>query len=156
MIAINDYRQFIAELTSKASQNSGVGIEKVRLAVTETQLVNLLKDQAGIIVAGNIPGSDISNNGYWMARGECLLMVLEKWASDRQGTEWEYEEFGRIQTLMAAIVRLLTGEDFQEFCDKGEVDRSQYITIEWEYNEYGGFNGMSVKFFLKDLNGLGL
>lgn len=156
MIAINDYRQFIAELSAKASENSGVTVNKVRLAVTEDQLINLLKDQPGIVVAGNIPGSDIHNNGYFWSDGECLIYVLEKMPEDYQGTEREFEEYARVQSLMAAIVRLLTGEDFDEFCDKGEVDRSRDIIIEWEYNRYGGFNGMSVSFRLKDRRGTGL
>ena len=156
MIAINDYRQFIAELSAKASENSRVEVSRVRLAVTEEQLVNLLKDQAGIVVAGNIPGSDIQNNGCFWSTGECILYVLEKMPEDRQGTDSEFDSYARIQELMAAIVKLLTGEDFQEFCDKGEVDRSRGITVEWEFNTYGGFNGMSVSFRLKDKNGTGL
>ena len=51
---------------------------------------------------------------------------------------------------MQHIVRLLVGEDFQEFCDKGEVDFSRPLNVEWEYNQYGGFNGLSVTFRLKD------
>lgn len=156
MIAINDYRQFIAELAAAASQKSGVAYSKIRLAVTETQLINLLKDQQGIVIAGNIPGSEIKNNGYYWSENECLLMVLEKMPEDYQGTDHEYERYGELQQLMAAIVRLLTGEDFQQFCDKGELDTSRPVVIEWEFNTYGGFNGMSVTFRLKDRNGTGL
>lgn len=157
MIAINDYRQFIAELIAAAAAKcEEETVPKIRLAVTETQLINMLKDMSGIVVAGNIPGSDIHNKGYTWSDGECLLMVLEKWSADKQGSDWEYQEFARIQRLMAAIVRLLTGEDFQEFCDKGELDFSRGLTIEWEYNAYGGFNGMSVSFRLKDKNGTNL
>lgn len=156
MIAINDYRQFVSELAAAASQRSGVGYEKIRLAVTESQLVNLLKDQSGVVIAGNIPGAEISNNGYWMSDGECLLMVLEKMPADYQGTEREAGRYAELQRLMAAMVKLLTGEDFQEFCDKGEVRLERPITIEWEYNAYGGFNGLSVTFVLRDINGIGL
>jgi hypothetical protein len=153
MIAINDYRQFVAELIAAAAGKCETDTPKIRLAVTEEQLVNFLKDMPGIVVAGNVPDSDIHNNGYYYSDGECLLMVLEKWPTDKQGTDWEYQEFGKIQQLMATIVRLLTGEDFQEFCDKGEIDRARGLSIEWEYNVYGGFNGMSVTFRLKDKNG---
>lgn len=156
MIPINDYRQFVSELAAAASQRSGVGYSKVRLAVTESQLVNLLKDQSGVVIAGNIPGAEISNNGYWMSDGECLLMVLEKMPADYQGTEREAGRYAELQRLMAAMVKLLTGEDFQEFCDKGEVRLERPITIEWEYNAYGGFNGLSVTFVLRDINGIGL
>jgi hypothetical protein len=156
MIAINDYRQFIAELVAAAAAQCEEEAPRIRLAVTESQLINMLKDMAGIVVAGNIPGADISNNGYYMSDGECIIYVIEKWTADRQGGQWEYDEFARIQRLMAAIVRLLTGEDFQEFCDHGELDTSRPLTIEWEYNEFGGFNGQSISFRLKDRNGTGL
>lgn len=153
MIAINNYRQFIAELTAVAAAKCETDVPRIRLAVTEEQLINLLKDMPGIVVAGNIPGTDIRNNGCWMSGGECLLMILEKWSADKQGTDWEYQELGKIQQLMAAVIRLLTGEDFQKFCDQGELDYAYTISVEWEYNTYGGFNGMSVKFRLKDTKG---
>ncbi len=150
MIPIRDYQQFVAELTAKASQLSGVHVDKIRLAVTETQLTILLKDQPGVIVCGNIPGMQLSYPTYWLSEGECLLMVLERMPDDRQGTGSETERYARLQQLMMQIVRLLTGEDFQEFCDKGEVDFSRPLNVEWEYNQYGGFNGLSVTFLLKD------
>ena len=151
MIPIRDYQQFVAELVAKASERSGVNVDKVRLAVTESQLVNLLKDQAGVIVCGNIPGMALSYpSGYWHSEGDCLLMVLERMPDDYQGTSSEYEEYARLQRLMDQIVQLLKGEDFQEFCDKGEVAFTRPLNVEWEYNQYGGFNGLSVSFRLKD------
>lgn len=151
MIPIRNYQQFIAELTAKASVLSGVAVEKIRLAVTESQLVTLLKDQPGVIVCGNIPGMELSYpTGFWLSEGECLLMVLERMPDDLQGTQSETDEYARLQQLMQQIVRLLIGEDFQEFCDKGEVDFSRPLNVEWEYNQYGGFNGLSVTFRLKD------
>lgn len=152
MIPINDYRQFIAELINYARQQAGIEDDiTIRLAVTESQLINLLKDLSGIVVAGNIPGADISNKSYFQSEGECLLMVLEKMPKDEQGLEKEYTRFARLQQLMIEIVKLLTNQDgFNRFCDKGEIDYSRPLNIEWEYNTYGGFNGMSVTFRLKD------
>lgn len=153
MIPINDYRQFIAELVNYAKQAADFDEEiTIRLAVTESQLVNLLKDLDGVVVAGNIPGADISNQSSWFqSEGECLLMVLEKMPEDYQGTEREYTRYGQLQHLMESIVRLLTNYDgFDQICDKGTVDYTRPLTIEWEYNTYGGFNGLSVTFRLKD------
>ena len=102
MIAINDYRQFFAELVAAASRESGVEVSKTRLAVTETQLINLLKDQKGVVVAGNIPGFDITYGSCWLSRGECIVYVLEKMPGDYQGTDREYERYADLQRLMAA------------------------------------------------------
>ena len=157
MIAINNYRQFISELVAAASQQSGVSVDHVRLAVTETQLTVLLKDLPGTVVCGNVPGTDLQYPaGYWLSSGQCILYVLEKMPRDRQNTEQEFQDYARLQQLAAHIVRLLTGEDFQQFCDQGELDRSQQLSIEWEYNTLGGFNGLSIGFRLKDSNGLSL
>lgn len=153
MIPINDYRQFIAELVNYARLAAAIDENAtIRLAVTETQLVNLLKDTSGIVVAGNIPGADYTNNsGWFQSEGDCLLMVLEKMPEDEQGLEKEYDRFARLQRLMVEIVHLLTNSDgFDRFCDKGDVDYTRPLTIEWEYNTYGGFNGLSVTFRLKD------
>lgn len=156
MIAINDYRQFIAELTAAASRLSGVKVSCVRLAVTEPQLVTLLKDLSGTVVAGKVPDYDLTNGGFWKSGGECLLMVLEKLPRDGQGTEAEYKSYERMQQLMSAILRLLVGETFQEFCDHGEVDFAEGIRVEWEFNTYGGFSGLSAVFHLRDNRACGL
>lgn len=152
MIPINDYRQFVSELVNSAKKAAKIDDDiAIRLAVTETQLVNLLKDKAGIVVAGNIPGAEISKSSWFQSEGECLLMVLEKMPEDYQGTESEFESYSKLQQLMIEIVRLLTNYDgFDNFCDKGEVDYSRPLVVEWEYNTYGGFNGLSVTFKLKD------
>ena len=152
MIPINDYRQFVSELVNSAKTDAKIDDDiTIRLAVTETQLVNLLKDKAGIVVAGNIPGAAISKSSWFQSEGECLLMVLEKMPEDYQGTESEFESYSKLQQLMIEIVRLLTNYDgFDNFCDKGEVDYSRPLVVEWEYNTYGGFNGLSVTFKLKD------
>lgn len=157
MIAINDYRQFIAELVTAASHRSGVSVGHVRLAVTESQLVTLLKDLQGIIVCGNIPVFDISHHSdHWVSAGECLLMVLQKMPRDLQGSDEEYLAYAHLQLLMSYILRLITGDDFQKFCDHGNLDTSRPFRIEWEYNSYGGFNGLSVTFRLTDINGSAL
>ena len=152
MILINDYRQFVSELVNSAKTKAEIDDDiTIRLAVTETQLVNLLKDKAGIVVAGNIPGAEISKSSWFQSEGECLLMVLEKMPEDYQGTESEFESYSKLQQLMIEIVRLLTNYDgFDNFCNKGEVDYSRPLVVEWEYNTYGGFNGLSVTFKLKD------
>lgn len=152
MIPINDYRQFVSELVNSAKTEAKIDDDiAIRLAVTETQLVNLLKDKAGIVVAGNIPGAEISKSSWFQSEGECLIMVLEKMPEDYQGTESEFESYSKLQQLMIEIVRLLTNYDgFDNFCDKGEVDYSRSLVVEWEYNTYGGFNGLSVTFKLKD------
>ena len=152
MIPINNYRQFVSELVNSAKTKAEIDDDiTIRLAVTESQLVNLLKDKAGIVVAGNIPGAEISKSSWFQSEGECLVMVLEKMPEDYQGTESEFESYSKLQQLMIEIVRLLTNYDgFDNFCDKGEVDYSRPLVVEWEYNTYGGFNGLSVTFKLKD------
>lgn len=152
MIPINDYRQFIAELINYAKQQAQITEPiTIRLAITEPQLVNLLKDQSGIVIAGNIPGADISKQSFFQSEGECLLMVLEKMPEDKQGLESEFTRFAFLQQLMIEIVKLLMNYDgFDRFCDKGEIDYSRPIRVEWEYNIHGGFNGLSVTFRLKD------
>lgn len=152
MIPINSYRQFIAELINYAIQSTGIEDDiTIRLAVTESQLVNLLKDLDGIVVAGNIPGAEITNKSCFMSEGECLLMVLEKMPRDEQGMDREFVRLEKLQGLMVEIVKILTNYDgFNRFCDQGTVDYTRPINVEWEYNSYGGFNGLSVTFKLRD------
>ena len=155
MIPINDYRQFIIELINYAKNDvSLTESHTIKLAITESQLINLIKDLSGIVIAGNIPGAQINaGNGYVASDGECLLMVLEKMPKDRQGTEAEFERLGTLQDLMVAIIKILLNTDgFDRFCDLANIDFSRPLNVEWEYNSYGGFHGLSITFRLRDKN----
>lgn len=145
--------QFIAELTHVASEKSSVAIDAVRLSVTESQLINILKDLNGTVVCGSIPGSETNfGNGYRATTAEPLLMVLQKMPRDEQGTSAETERYERLQRFMQAVVDILSDYDyaFDRFCDRADLDSGRPMVVEWEYNVYGGFNGLSLTFRLRE------
>lgn len=144
--------QFVSELAAAAAASAGVSDYHVRLAVEESHLINLLKDQEGIVVCGNVPGAEVQQRqSYTDSRGQCLLMVLQKMPRDEQGMDAETDRYAVLQRLMAAIVTLLT-EGLEQFCDRMTLTADP-LRVEWEYNAYGGFNGLSLSFYLHDNGG---
>ncbi|MBR6997856.1 MAG: hypothetical protein IKI19_03520 [Prevotella sp.] len=164
MIAVNRYREFMVELANRVAQAYNDAhleereerFQHVVAAMTEGQLITLLSDKAGLVMCGNVPGAELTRNGYVESEAQCLLLILEKSPKDRQGTDWEFQRYQLTQELMSKLCEILMGQDaFALLCESGKmaVDR---LNVEPEYNIYGGFNGWSVTFKLPDGKGTGI
>lgn len=165
MIQVNRYREFLVELASTVAQAYNdehkdepmVRFSEVVAAMEEGQLVTLLKDRQGIVVCGNVPGSTLTyRGGHVDSEAQCVIFILEKSPKDRQGTDWEFTRYALMQELMSKLCEILLGKDvFDLLCQSGRM-RVEELTVEPEYNIYGGYNGWSVGFRLPDGKGVGV
>lgn len=164
MIEVNLYRQFMAELAAKVAQafneeftpTPDISFAKVVPAMNEGQLITLLKDQAGIVLCGNVPGAELTKGTFIESEAQCILYILEKSPKDRQGSDWEFDRFAVMQHLMSKLCEILMGQDaFMMLCESGQMS-VDHLNVEPEYNIYGGFNGWSVTFKLPDGKGTSL
>ena len=164
MIEVNLYRQFMAELAAKVAQafneeftpTPDISFAKVVPAMNEGQLITLLKDQAGIVLCGNVPGAELTKGTFIESEAQCILYILEKSQKDRQGSGWEFDRFAVMQHLMSKLCEILMGQDaFMMLCESGQM-KVDHLNVEPEYNIYGGFNGWSVTFKLPDGKGTSL
>ena len=77
MIPINDYRQFVSELVNSAKTAAKIDDDiTIRLAVTETQLVNLLKDKGTVVSVTDVIGVQMPNVPGGLAK--ILALLAEK------------------------------------------------------------------------------
>lgn len=164
MIEVNLYREFMAELAAKVSEAFNASVQpnphlyfaKVVPAMNEGQLITLLKDQAGIVLCGNVPGAELTKGTFIESEAQCILYILEKSPKDRQGSDWEFDRFAVMQHLMSKLCEILMGQDaFMMLCESGQMS-VDHLNVEPEYNIYGGFNGWSVTFKLPDGKGTSL
>lgn len=164
MIEVNLYREFMAELAAKVAQafnaeftpTPDISFAKVVPAMNEGQLITLLKDQAGIVLCGNVPGAELTKGTFIESEAQCILYILEKSTKDRQGSGWEFDRFAVMQHLMSKLCEILMGQDaFMMLCESGQM-KVDHLNVEPEYNIYGGFNGWSVTFKLPDGKGTSL
>ena len=147
MINIQEYREVVIELMNRVNQVSSVKIDNVFIAVSEKHLVKKLKDSTGLILCTNYPDS-ISSGGpnNYVDHNNILFFLLEKVASGQETDEDELRHYARIQQVMQIVKIHLREMDFM--C--GEISGADSITTEWEYDIFGGFNGISVGLKLKD------
>lgn len=163
MIALNDYRAMIAQLRTLATAElrrrypeefTGERvIDHVVLAIDDAHLVNLLKDKQGVILCGNIPGFELQQYGGMLSTSNCVLFLVEKMSKDLQGSDREFGRYQHLQLIMTEIIRQIDGDYLQQtMCALG-LQRIADLNIEWEYNIFGGFNGLSLGFRLRDDRG---
>ena len=148
MIDIKRYREWLIELKERINETAeGARIEGVALAVREGHMIRKLKDKRGVFLCAKYP--DCTTSGHadnYRGENEMVLFLLEKVASGQQTDEEELTHYAALQQLLLALRDLLMGT-FQT-CNDMQV--ASDLTIEWEYDIFGGWNGLSIGFKLED------
>lgn len=147
MIDIQRYREMVLELKERVNAKSETKIDGVAIAVSEKHLVKKLRDTAGLMLCANYPDAvSVGGGDLYTEHNALLLFLLEKVPSGKETDEEELLHYARIQRVMQLLKAELRGLDF--VC--GEVAGAENMTTEWEYDVYGGWNGMSVGLKLSD------
>lgn len=147
MINIQRYREMLAELKERVNKVSRTKIDGTVIAVSEKHLVKKLKDSMGLILCANYPDAvSQGTEDNYRERNSLLLFLIEKVPSGQETDEEELLHYARIQQVMQLLKTKLREMDF--FC--GEVEGAESMTVEWEYDVFGGWNGMSIGLNLVD------
>lgn len=147
MINIQEYREMVLELKERINKVSRIKIDGVVIAVSEKHLVKKLKDSTGVMLCSNYPDA-FSNGGKdnYNELNSLLLFLIEKVSSGQEADEEELLHYARMQEVMQLLKTELRKMDF--VC--GNVSGAEDITTEWEYDVFGGWNGLSIGLKLKD------
>lgn len=147
MIDIARYREFLAELRERVNRDSEVKIEGVAMAVREGHMAKKLKDRTGIQLCANYPDAQMQGGrDNHSDRNKVLLFLLEKVPSGQQTDEAELQHYARLQRMMRLLRYALLEMD--GFC--GELQTGEDLLTEWEYDVYGGWNGLSIGLNIQD------
>lgn len=147
MINIQRYREMLVELKERVNKVSRTKIDGTVIAVSEKHLVKKLKDSMGLILCANYPDAvSQGNEDNYREQNSLLLFLIEKVPSGQETDEEELLHYARIQQVMQLLKTKLREMDF--FC--GEVEGAESMTVEWEYDVFGGWNGMSIGLNLVD------
>lgn len=147
MIDIVRYRELLAELHVRVNTRCEDQIAGIVIAVRETHMVKKLKDKTGLILCANYPDAESKGaEDNWEEKNSVLLFLLEKVADGSESAEDELQHFARIQRVMNILKEELRNMDF--VC--GEISADDEIRTEWEYDVFGGYNGLSIGLKLTD------
>ena len=147
MINIQRYREMLVELKERVNKVSRTKIDGTVIAVSEKHLVKKLRDCTGLMLCANYPDAvSQGNEDNYRERNSLLLFLIEKVPSGQETDEEELLHYARIQQVMQLLKTKLREMDF--FC--GRVKGAESMTVEWEYDVFGGWNGMSIGLNLVD------
>lgn len=147
MIEIRRYREWLIELKESINQEAeDARIESIAMAVHEGHMLRKLKDRRGVVLCAKYPDAkttgDVDNHS---SDNDILLFVLEKVPSGQHDDEDELAHYARLQELTDALLQQLL--DGEAMCGDGVPGET--FNVEWEYDIFGGWNGLSVSFKLK-------
>lgn len=147
MIDIIRFRELLLELKQTVNEKVDTPIAEVVLAVREGHMQKKLKDKGGICLCGNYPNAELKgDNDSYKENNKVLLFVLEKVSSGGDTDEDEIQHYAKMQRIMSVVKSELISMDFT--C--GELDSDDGMLTEWEFDVFGGFNGLSVGLSLVD------
>lgn len=147
MIDIVRFREIILELRERVNEETDTPIAGVTMAVREGHMQKKLRDKEGIWLCANYPDAHLKGEAdFYKERNSILLFLVEKIASGSNTDEEELQHYAKIQRLMKSLKKELISMNF--IC--GEVETSDEILTEWEFDIFGGFNGMSLGLNLTD------
>ena len=151
MIPILRYKEFLEGVYQKVNALHEKKINKTIFAPTESSLIKKLSDASGLILAVKFPDtdSDISSADEYAEANHCLLFLLEKVDPGKFSSEKEMVHFGKIQEIMRSVKELILEAGLNGNIG-GDETLSKPFRTEWEYQIFGGFNGLSISFDLKD------
>ena len=147
MIDIKRYREWLIELKESINKAAeGARIESVCLAVHEGHMIKKLRDRRGVQLCAKYPDAKTTGGiDNHSSDNDILLFLLEKVPSGQHDDEDELTHYARLQGLADALLQQLLEAD--TLCQDGEPGET--FNVEWEYDIFGGWNGLSVSFKLK-------
>lgn len=148
MINILEFREIVAGIKAKVNEVCENKIESCILAVKEEHLQKKIADKPGVILCANFPDAEMQreHTDRYSEDNVILLFLLEKRNAGEYTDEEEIIHYNKMQSIMQEIKKHI-GESYFE-CK--ELTTGPKIRTEWEYNIYGGFNGLSIGFTLAD------
>lgn len=147
MLNIVRFREILLEIRQKVNDKSEFPIDGIVLAVREGHMIKKLKDKTGIWLCGNFPDAELSGSeDNHNEKNQVLLFILEKVSSGQETDEEELQHYARLQEIMKLLKRELLAMDF--VCQ--EIDSDGSMRTEWEFDVFGGWNGLSVGLKLVD------
>ena len=148
MIPISRFREWCIELMSEVN-GVEVLIEHLVMGVEEGHIVKKLKDKRGVCLCVNYP--DATGNGEDDNETDVqpvYFFVVEKANAGSQTDDEEMKHYGKLQDIMR-LLRRAVRDSAKRNCIGVVVDMND--KIEWEYQIFGGFNGLSMGVKITDV-----
>ena len=148
MIPITRYRELLIEWMNRVNDLTlDRSIDGVAIAVREGHMTRKLRDRQGIWLCSNYPDAQLDHrDDNDSTRSRLLLYLIEHVSSGQQTDDQELLHYQQIETLAELLLQTILDNSSLCSCLTPESP----ISIEWEYDVFGGWNGISVSLHLRD------
>lgn len=149
------FSELAAEVNSELDGDMAVfAVKRVIASPTESHLVKKLGDKAGVSLAFRMPLADsvITDEDNYGEVNKLLFYLIEKVDPGTMNNDQELDHYNMMQRLTSMFkLRLMNRLMGNDFC-RTDNEMARGFHTEFEYQEFGGWNGLSVSFDIKDFN----
>lgn len=141
MIDIKAFREYISELVYKTNQELENKIEHIVLSVNESHMTKKLQNKSGVCLCVSYPDAQaVGEPDNEKDSQQAFIFVCQRVSPGQLDGEGELALYGELQHIMLV---------FRDFLRSAETDCVDIIPaesykIEWEYQIFGGMNGLSM------------
>jgi len=122
------------------------------ISPTEQHLVKKIADKKGIILAVKMPDADaqVEDADNYSEMNHQLFFLLEKIDPGSHKDTTETMHYAKMQAIMKLVKEYALEHGLSSVVRDGNELLAKPFKTEWEYQVYGGFNGISVSFDFQD------
>lgn len=141
MIDIKNFREYISELVYKTNQELDNKIEHIVLSVNESHMTKKLQNKSGVCLCVSYPDAQsVGEPDNTKDSQQAFIFVCQRVSPGQLNEESELELYSVLQNIMLT---------FREYLRNAESDCIHIVPeesykIEWEYQIFGGLNGLSM------------
>lgn len=147
MIDIKTFREYIIELGMLANEELEHEIDHVVMAVNESHMVKKLQNKFGICLCVSFPDAQaVGEQDNPRDTQQAFLFVCQRVSPGQLSEDDEVLLYAELQHIMLTLRRLLR----QSESECVDIVPEESYKIEWEYQIFGGLNGLSMGLKFKD------
>lgn len=141
MIDIKAFREYISELVYETNQELENKIEHIVLSVNESHMTKKLQNKSGVCLCVSYPDAQavgVSDNVK--DSQQAFIFVCQRVSPGQLDEEGELALYCELQHIMLVFRDFLRGAEN----DCVDIIPEESYKIEWEYQIFGGLNGLSM------------
>jgi hypothetical protein len=141
MIDIKSFREYISELVYTTNQELEHKIDNIILAVNESHMVKKIQSKSGISLCVSYPDAQaVGEYDNASDSQQVFLFVCQRVAPGQLNDNEEILLYSNLQNIMLTL-RDVIRQSHDECVD---IIPEESYKIEWEYQIFGGVNGLSM------------
>lgn len=141
MIDIKAFREYISELVYVTNQELENKIEHIVLSVNESHMTKKLQNKSGVCLCVSYPDAQaVGESDNVKDSQQAFIFVCQRVSPGQLDEEGELALYCELQHIMLVFRDFLRGAEN----DCVDINPEESYKIEWEYQIFGGLNGLSM------------